>query len=432
MRTIDIRKNTLYFGGQNTLELAREFKTPLYVYNESIIIDRIGNIYKNFIKKYKNVDVYYASKAFLNLEMAKIIKEAKLGIDVASMGELFIALKAGFDPQRIMMHGNNKSIEELKYAIDSNVGRIVVDNYNELIAIESIANKSKKTVKVIIRISPMLLSIDTHDNISTGQADSKFGINLEPRNIDEVFRFGIESNYIEIKGIHFHVGSQIHTNQNVVDAIDVTFELLNYLYYKFDFICKELDVGGGFGIYYTSADKVKPIEYFTDAIYKTTYRNVEKYNLLFPKIIIEPGRYIVGEAAITLYTVGAVKSIPNIRNYAAVDGGMTDNLRVALYQAKYDIMVANKANSGSIETYTIVGKACESTDKMFEDVLLPKLETGDILSVFSTGAYENSLANNFNKILKPATILIRNNKPYVIQKREKLADLIKNDISLKY
>ncbi len=430
MRTIDILKNTLYFGGQNTVELACEFRTPLYVYNESIIKNRIENINQQFINKYNNVDVFYASKAFLNLEMAKIINESNLGIDVASMGELFIALKGGFNPKRIMMHGNNKSIEELTYAIDNNVGRIVVDNYNELITIERIAKKSRKIVKVLIRISPMLSTINTHKNISTGQADSKFGISLEQSDIDKVFRFGIDSSHIEIKGIHFHVGSQIHLNQNVVDAINITFELIDYLKSKFNFVCKELDVGGGFGIYYTKCDKVKPIEYFLDAIHKTVSKNIEKYNLLLPKIIIEPGRYIVGEAAITLYTVGAVKKISNIRNYAAVDGGMTDNLRVALYQAKYDVMVANKASLDCAETYTIVGKACESTDKMFEDVLLPKLEYGDILAVFSTGAYENSLSNNFNKILKPATILIRNDKPFVIQKREKLEDLIKNDISL--
>jgi len=428
MRILDIRDNILYFGGQNTLDLAKKYKTPLYVYNESIIDTKIENIKNVFLNKYKNVEVYYASKAFLNLAMARIIKKRGFGIDVASMGELFIALKAKIDPLKIMFHGNNKSLEEIEYALDNNVNKFVVDNYNELVNLDVLAKKLNKNVDILIRISPMLLEINTHEFISTGQADSKFGINLDSENINKVFSYGLRSNNLNILGLHFHVGSQLHTNSHIVDAINITFKLLKELKEKHGFICKELNVGGGFGIYYTKKDKVKPLEYFTDTIYETVSNNVKEYNLVFPKVIIEPGRYIVGESAITLYTVGAVKEIPHIRNYAAIDGGMTDNLRVALYQAEYDVVVANKPSNNTTKTYTIVGKACESTDKMFEDVLLPKLEYGDILAVYSTGAYENSLANNFNKMLKPATILIGKNSPVIIQKRETLDDLIRNDL----
>jgi diaminopimelate decarboxylase len=360
--------------------------------------------------------------------MARIIKKSGFGIDVASMGELFIALKGKINPLKIMFHGNNKSLEEIEYALINNVNKFVVDNYNELVNLNILAKRLNKSVNVLIRISPMLLEINTHEFISTGQADSKFGINLNSENVNKVFNYGLKSNNLNILGIHFHVGSQLHTNSHVVDAINITFKLLKELKEKHGFVCKELNVGGGFGIYYTEKDKVQPLKYFTDSIYQTVSNNVNDYNLVFPKVIIEPGRYIVGESAITLYTVGAVKEIPHIRNYAAIDGGMTDNLRVALYQAEYDVVVANKPSDNNTTTYTIVGKACESTDKMFKDVQLPKLEYGDILAVYSTGAYENSLANNFNKMLKPATILISKNSPLIIQKRETLDDLIRNDL----
>ena len=428
MRILDIRDNILYFGGLNTLDLADKYKTPLYVYDESIIDNKIENIKNVFLNKYKNVEVYYASKAFLNLTMGRIIKKSGFGIDVASMGELFIALKAEIDPLKIMFHGNNKSLDEIEYALTNNVNKFVVDNYNELINLNRLAKKLNRNVNVLIRISPMLLEIDTHDNIATGQADSKFGINLDRSNVNKIFSYGLKSEFINILGIHFHVGSQLHTNGHVVDAINITFRLLKELKEIHNFKCKELNVGGGFGIYYTKKDKVKPLKYFIEAIYQTVSDNVQEYRLEFPKIVIEPGRYIVGESAITLYTVGTIKEIPNIRNYAAIDGGMTDNLRVALYQAEYDVVVANKPSENNTTTYTIVGKACESTDKMFKDVELPKLEYGDILAVYSTGAYENSLANNFNKMLKPATILIGKNSPTIIQKRETLDDLIRNDL----
>ncbi len=428
MRKLDIRNNVLYFAGQNTVSLAEKFKTPLYVYSEAIIQDKINNLKSDFLNKYKNVEVYYASKAFLNLAMGRIIKKNNLGIDVASMGELYIALKAGIAPNKIMFHGNNKALEEIEYALKNDVLCFVVDNYYELVNLDNLAKKLNKEVTVLIRISPMLKTIETHDFISTGQADSKFGITLEEMNIKKVFTFGLKSKNLKIVGLHFHVGSQLHTNKNMLEAVDVTFSLIKKLKDDYNFTCQKLDVGGGFGIHYTNEDKVKPLTYFTDAIYEAVKENVGKYNLLFPTMIIEPGRYIVGEAAITLYTVGAVKKIPNVRNYAAIDGGMTDNLRVALYQAKYDVLLANKASNQKTAVYTIVGKACESTDKLFKDVKLPEVNPRDILVVFSTGAYENSLANNFNKMLKPATVLIKDDGVSLIQKRESLADLIKNDL----
>lgn len=428
MHNLDIRNNVLYFGGQNIVELAKKYKTPLYVYNQEIIDDRIQNIKTNFLNKYKNVEVYYASKAFLNLEMGRIIKNSELGIDVASMGELFIALKSNINSSKIMFHGNNKSIEEIEYALINNVKQFVVDNYNELLNLDKLSLKLNKKPDIFIRISPMLNKIKTHKFISTGQADSKFGITLDAENIEKVFSFGLASNNLNIVGIHFHVGSQLHDNKNIIDAIDITFKLINSLKEKYGFICQKLNVGGGYGIYYTNKDDVKPLTYFTDAIYENVSKNSSKYNLLFPTIIIEPGRYIVGESAITIYTIGSIKNIPNIRNYASIDGGMTDNIRVVLYQAKYDVIIANKPLNKKTTIYTIVGKACESTDKMFENVLLPHLQANDILTVYSTGAYENSLANNFNKMLKPATILIKKNSVSIIQKREVLEDLIRNDL----
>ena len=428
MRNLDIRNNILYFGGQNTIDLVKKFKTPLYVYDQKAIDYKISKLKTEFINKYKNVEVYYASKAFLNLAMGRIIKKSGLGIDVASMGELYIALKAKIEPSKIMFHGNNKSFEEIEYALTNNVTQFVVDNYYELVNLEKVAVQLKKQVLVLIRISPMLNKIETHDFISTGQTDSKFGIALDDENINKVFNFGLKSKNLKILGLHFHVGSQLHSNKNILEAVNVTFHLINSLKDKYGFICQKLDVGGGFGINYTDEDIVKPLTYFTDAIYEGVKKNVKQYGLTFPHLIIEPGRYIVGESAITLYTVGAIKKIPNIRNYAAIDGGMTDNLRVALYQAKYDVVIANKPLNPKTTVYTIVGKACESTDKMFKDVMLPTIKPGDVLAVFSTGAYENSLANNFNKMLKPATVLINEKTTELIQKRETLDDLVRNDL----
>jgi len=420
-------ESNFVFSGVDTVYLAKKYGTPLYVLSEDIIRENIKQIKKLFLSKYERTHVYYASKAFLTKAMARIVKDEGIGIDVVSYGELYTALEVGIDPKYIMLHGNNKSYEELHAAVKAKVGRIVVDSISELYFLDEIAKSQGEVVKILFRLSPNV-EASTHKYITTGQLDSKFGIPLDNLIIDEAVRFAIQSKNILLKGFHFHVGSQIFDNTPYTESVSKVMELVKTLKDKFNFEAEDLNVGGGYAIKYSDIDFPEPIEYYTDAIMEKVEQASTSLHIVRPNVFIEPGRYIVGDAGITLYSIGSIKEIPGIRKYISIDGGFADNPRAALYQAKYTAHIANKMNQEPDETVTIAGKCCESGDILLWDLAVPKVERGDYLAVLRTGAYNHSMASNYNKLPRPAVVMIKEGSDRIVVKRESYSDLLKNDI----
>ena len=415
-----------HFAGCDTVYLAKKYGTPLYVISENYIMDRIAEIKKDFIKKYKNVAAVYASKAFLTKEMARIIKREGIGMDVVSGGELYTAMKVDFPKDKIVFHGNNKTIHELEMAVGNEVGRIVVDNLYELDLLAKIAKQYNKRVNILYRVTPGVNS-HTHKYIQTGQVDSKFGIPIGGK-IYEAIEKAMNLNSINLLGFHFHIGSQILDNKTYLEAIEVITKIMKEAKDRFGFETKELNTGGGYGIQYAGEEQRKPISFYTDPIMNQIQKNCRDYDLKVPRIIIEPGRWIVGEAGITLYTIGSIKEIPNIRTYVSVDGGMTDNPRPSLYEAKYEGIIANKFYKEPNQVVTIAGKCCESGDILIWDLKVPQIETGDTLAILSTGAYNYSMTSNYNKIPRPAVVMVRDGKDRLIVKRESYEDMLRNEI----
>ncbi|QXM05568.1 diaminopimelate decarboxylase [Crassaminicella indica] len=427
MKGTEIIGNNFYFGGCDTVKLAKKYGTPLYVISEDYICERCKEVREDFLNKYENTRAVYAGKAFLTLEMCRIIEREGLGIDVVSGGEIYTVIKAGFPMEKVIFHGNNKTIDEIELAVKNNVGRIVVDNLYELDLLNSVAQAHGKKMKILFRITPGVDS-HTHKYISTGQVDSKFGIPLKGNIINEAIKRAIDVSNVELMGFHFHVGSQLFDNSSHIKAVKTLVKLMNDMKEEVGFITKELNTGGGFGIYYVKGDTPKPLNYFTDAIMHTIQDECSKYGLSIPQVIIEPGRWIVGEAGITLYTIGSIKKIPGVRVYVGVDGGFPDNPRSALYDAKYEVVVANKMDKEKNNLVTIAGKCCESGDILRYDLKVPSLDTGDILVFKSTGAYHYSMASNYNKIPRPAVIMVKKGTDRLIVKRETYEDLLRNEL----
>jgi diaminopimelate decarboxylase len=425
---IENRDGAAYFSQCNLENLSVKYGTPLYVISEPSIRSKCREIKNSFLDKYPNTKAFYASKAFLTLEMGKIIKEEGLGVDVVSGGELFVAIKAGIDPKDIMFHGNNKTIGELIMAIDRGVGRIVVDSIDELTLLEELACEHNKIVDILFRITPNT-DCNTHKYISTGQKDSKFGIPLDEIIIKTAIKKAVGSKYLRFKGIHFHVGSQLFDNSNHLQAIENTTLLMKSLKEEMGVVIEELNVGGGFGIKYVEEDKPKPLSYFVDAIMDKILEKCMQYDLITPRVFIEPGRWIAGEAGITLYTIGTVKEIPEVRTYVSVDGGLPDNPRTALYHAKYEAYIATKLNCSRDKIVTIAGKCCESGDVLIWDLMVPEsIHRGDVLAVMSTGAYNYSMSSNYNKIPRPAVVMVNQGEERLVVKRESYEDLIAMEV----
>ncbi|MBU5255967.1 diaminopimelate decarboxylase [Tissierella praeacuta] len=415
------------FAGCDTVKLAEKYKTPLYVMSEDYIKERLKEIKKDFLEKHEKTMAVYASKAFLTKEMARIVKESGIGMDVVSGGELYTAIQVDFPMEKIIFHGNNKTIDELELAIENNVGRIVVDHLEEIDMIEEIGKRYNRKVHILFRISPGIDS-HTHKYIQTGQVDSKFGIPLEEKSIKSAMEKVLKLKFTELVGFHFHIGSQISDNENHIKAIRIMAQLIKKVKDDYGFIVKELNTGGGYGIHYSENEERKPLAYFTDFIIKEIEERCKEYGLERPLVIIEPGRWVVGEAGITIYTIGAIKEIPGIRTYVSVDGGMPDNPRPSLYEAKYEAVVINKLDKEPTDLVTIAGKCCESGDILIWDLKVPTLETGDKLAVLSTGAYNYSMSSNYNRIPRPAVVMISEGKDRLIVKRETYDDILRNDI----
>lgn len=421
-------KGHLTIGGCDTLELAKEYGTPLYVLDENVIRETC-RAYVNSFKKYYggNGMPLYASKALSCKELCRIAKEENIGLDVVSGGEIYTALKAGFPMEKVHFHGNNKTADEIRFAIEANVGKFVVDNLYELELLNQIAGEMGKKVNISFRIKPGV-DAHTHNFIRTGQIDSKFGFALETGEAFEAVKEALKLDNVSLKELHCHIGSQIFDIEPFVTAAEIMMDFIAKIKKELNITISELNLGGGFGIMYTSKDEPVPYENYMEKVSVAVKAKSDKYGLPVPFIYIEPGRSVVGEAGITLYTVGGKKVIPNARTYVSVDGGMTDNIRYALYQSDYTVLNAGKADKEPDETVTIAGKCCESGDLIQEHTKVANVEVGDTIAVLSTGAYNYSMASNYNRIPRPAMVMVNNGKSRVIIKRESYEDLVRNDI----
>lgn len=421
-------KGHLTIGGVDTVELAKQYGTPLYVMDEDLIRKHCAS-FKNSIDKYYDGKglVCYASKAFCCKEMCRVMMSEGIGLDVVSIGELYTAKCAGVDFEKICFHGNNKTDEELEFAIENNVGRIIVDNIFELERLNSIAEKKNVTANIMFRIKPGV-DAHTHNFIRTGQIDSKFGFALETGEAFEAVKKAISCSHIHLKGVHCHIGSQIFDIAPFEEAARVMLEFIAKIKKELDFEVDELNLGGGFGIMYTEDNDPVPYKNYMEKVSEVVKSCCSQLNIKQPFILIEPGRSIAGPAGITLYTVGGVKHIPDIRTYVSIDGGMIDNPRYILYQSEYEALVANRAGEPRDTKVTIAGKCCESGDLIGEGMKLQKVEPEDIIAVCATGAYNYSMASNYNRIPRPPVVFIKDGQSRVVVKRETLEDIIANDI----
>lgn len=417
--------NHLMIDGCDSIELAKKYGTPLYVLSLSHILNKVNEL-KEAFGSYPRYRIAYAGKAFLTLGMIDLLKKLNLCLDVVSGGEFNTAIQAEFPTENIEFNGNNKLDWELDLAIKSDVGRIIVDGFQEMNRIHNIAKEHNKCVDVLIRLTPGVAG-DSHDYIVTGKKDSKFGFPLDSPELQESIDIALESPHINLLGFHMHVGSQLQDNQVYLDSLDILFEFFDKLYKKNHFIVKELNIGGGFGIHYNKADDPKPYSYFLLPILEKIKRYFEKNNWELPEIVTEPGRSIIGEAGTTLYEIGSLKDIKDLRYYVCVDGGMNDNIRPALYGAVYEAVIANKINEHPDTLVTVTGKICESGDIIAKDILLPPPEIGDILAVFSTGAYGYSMASNYNKLPVPAVVLVHEGSSEVMVRRQTIEELNQYD-----
>ena len=421
-----ITDGILYIDGIDTRELVNTYQSPLMVMSEDSIRDKCRSLKEAFTLKYENTRIAYAGKAFLCTAMVKLIDDEGLCLDVVSDGELYTALQAGFPPERIEFNGNNKSPEEIRMAVEAGVSRLIVDGTDEISLIEEECRRAGKTADILIRFSPGVDS-HTHKYITTGNIDSKFGVPLSDGIIDNVVAAAMESEYVNLLGFHFHVGSQLHDNQSHVMATGILLEMVEKFRKSLGFVPKELNLGGGFGIHYTDEDNVKPFSYFTDPVMEQIEEYFSEKGLERPAVVIEPGRSIVGESGTTLYSVGAIKDIPGVRKYVSVNGGMTDNIRPAMYGSLYDCHInVSPEEERPEEVVTICGKCCESGDILIRDVKVKRPERGDILAVFSTGAYCYSMSSNYNMIRKMPVVMTSQGKSRLIIKGQSYEDLLRD------
>ncbi|MBE7009936.1 MAG: diaminopimelate decarboxylase [Ruminococcaceae bacterium] len=420
-------QNHLTIGGLDVTELAAEYKTPLYVLDEETI-HRNCKLYTDSMAQFYDGNglVLYASKACCTMTLCKLIASEGMGLDVVSGGELYTAKKAGFPMERVYFHGNNKTRPELELALSCGVGQIVVDNRDELLLINELWGNAGKRADILFRIKPGI-DAHTHDFIMTGQIDSKFGVALETGEAMEIIKEAASLPHVQVVGVHCHIGSQIFDLEPFCTAAEVMVNFMADVHDALGLTLTRLNLGGGFGIPYTPQDDPIPYNAYMQAVSRVVKETAASRMLPLPYILMEPGRSIVASAGITLYTVGNIKEIPGIRHYLSVDGGMCDNPRYMLYEAEYDFVIANRCTDPKTATYTIAGKCCESGDLLGENIPLQQAQRGDILAVLATGAYNYSMASNYNRIPKPAMVMVKDGKSRVIVKRETYEDIVRND-----
>jgi diaminopimelate decarboxylase len=415
----------LEIGGCDTVELAAEFGTPLYLFDEFSLRSRCTEFRKEFGERYGDVKINYSSKAFINRALLLLFMEEGLGLDVVSGGEIGIAMSVGFPMERVDFPGNNKSAEELNLALDAGIGHIVVDNFYELQMLGEIAKERGCVPDIWLRITP---GIDphTHRYITTGNIDSKFGIPMVLG--EKAVTAAMSMPQVNLLGLHFHIGSQITETEPYQQAIEVILNFAAEMAQKHVFELREMSIGGGFPIQYVLDSPVPPISTYADVISTSIITRCGKLGLALPELTIEPGRSMVGQAGVALYTAGVVKDIPDIRRYVSIDGGMGDNIRPALYEARLDAVVASKMKEKEAGKVTIAGRFCESGDILIWDVGLPSVSAGDIIAVPGCGAYCIPQSTNYNASFRPAIVMVSDDKARLIRRRETLQDLTKCDI----
>ncbi len=415
----------LEIGGCDLVKLVEKYGTPLYVLDE-FTLRKICKDYKEAFKGYPKVNMMYASKALCSMATSAIIASEGFGFDVVSAGEIYTVYKAGADMSKVLFNGNNKSFDELTLAIELGVGRISVDNFFELSLLDEIAKSHDKTVDILLRITPGI-ECHTHEYIQTGHLDSKFGFDLTQ--IDDAVDL-ILNDYTNLKlhGLHAHIGSQIFETSIYGDEIEILVKEIARLDEKFNLKLDEINIGGGLGVKYTDSDCPPSTYTIAEIVIKRLYECIEKYKIDAPALFIEPGRSIISTAGVTLYTLGSSKQVPKGKKYVAVDGGMADNARPSMYQAEYFAQIANKPDYELANTVTIAGRFCESGDILIKEIKLPEIEEGDILCVYNTGAYNYSMSSNYNRVQKPAMVILNEGHADVIIKRESLKDLIEHDV----
>lgn len=422
-------KGHLAIGGIDTVELSDTYGTPLIVYDIALFRQRAREFKETFRGLGINSQVAYASKAFSSIAIYEVAEQEGLSLDVVSGGELYTAVRAGFPRDRIHFHGNNKSIAELEYAFDEKIGCIVVDNFSEIAHLKNIAEAREQKMDVLIRVTPGI-EAHTHNYITTGQEDSKFGFDLKNGQADEAFRQLHGHQYINVLGMHCHIGSQIFETDSFRLAAEALMEKMIAWRDDSDFVCQVLNLGGGFGIRYTDEDNpLNPSEY-VEEMATVVLAMTRTFNYPLPEIWIEPGRSLIGDAGTTLYTAGSTKEVPGVRTYVAVDGGMSDNIRPALYGAIYTAVTANKMNEPQNNQVTIAGKCCESGDKLIEEAYIARPVEGDIIATFCTGAYSYSMASNYNRLPRPAIVFVEHGVHQLAVRRETYEDITQLDIPL--
>ena len=424
---MEIESNELCIGGISCSDLVKEFGSPLYVMDENLLISTCKSYYDNFKCKENHNRVAYAGKAFLTKAMCKLVNEQGLYLDVVSGGELFTAYKAGFPLNKVYFHGNNKSRGEIELGVKLGVGRFVVDNLDEMKMLNEEAGKNNIKQDIYLRFTPGI-EAHTHDYIKTGQIDSKFGFAPVGETIMNAVKLALDCENLNLKGLHCHIGSQIFETEPYKDAVEIMMNFMKEIKDQTGHIIPELDLGGGFGIHYTDEDKPREPKEYCEVILNKVDEVCSRLNIERPILTIEPGRSIVGNAGITLYTIGAIKNIEGVRTYVSVDGGMTDNIRPALYGAKYEMAIANKIDEKANTRVAIAGKCCESGDIFIEDICIQKPEIGDILAVFSTGAYGFSMSSNYNKNPKAPVVFIKDGVVRLVSKRQSYEELLELEV----
>ncbi|MDR7435263.1 MAG: diaminopimelate decarboxylase [Armatimonadota bacterium] len=422
-------RGNLLLGGFPAASLAKEFGTPLLVLDEDRFRENCRAYREAFARFYPKYEVIYASKALCVLATCQLAHEEGLAIDVASGGELFTALRAGVPAQRIFFHGNNKTPEELRYALSQSVGRIIVDNFTELSLLAELAKETGKTAHILLRITPGI-EPRTHRAIQTGGVDSKFGFDLNNGSALEATQKTLDSPHLALHGFHCHIGSQILELEPFEQAAEVMMDFLARINREVGFLAEELNLGGGLGIRYLHTDEPPSIASYIQVLAQRVKAKAHQHGLPLPILMVEPGRSIVGPAGVTLYTVGTIKRIPGVRTYASVDGGMYENPRPALYAARYEAVVADRLFETPTEEYAIAGRCCESGDVLIWEASLPPLNPGNLVAVFATGAYTYSMASNYNRFPRPAVVLVGRGRARLIVERETYEDLVRKDIPL--
>ncbi len=425
--TAEIKDGHLFVGGIDMVELARTQGTALYVMDEATIRQQLRDYVTWTRFHWKDVDVVYAGKAFMSLAMCTIVAEEGCCLDVSSGGELAFALRAGFPMDRIYVHGNNKTDQELSECLDAGVGRIVVDSFEEMERLSAMAEKRGVQQRILLRVTPGV-EADTHDFIMTGAEDSKFGFGRNQGLAMQAVKRAIELPGIDFEGLHMHIGSQIFALHSFAKAIQVIVEFMREVKDETGVEVRLLDTGGGLGIAYGLPDEPSTIQDYGKVVVDGIKEECERWGLTVPRMAVEPGRSIVANAGVTLYAVGSIKEIPNIRTYVAVDGGMSDNIRTSLYDAHYEALLANKADQPRTMVATIAGKHCESGDIVVTDAPLQEPEVGDIVCVCATGAYCQSMSSNYNKQVRPAVVMVKDGEARVIVRRETYDDLMKCEL----